>query len=193
MVGSSPASVTLVVLTPAEIDAFVTLHDRACFGGCYCAVWTELGPDWGERCRARTPNRVSTMERVQRGEHVGFLVLEEGEVVGWTGAGPRLSFPRLHERKGARRFPNDPSDWILGCFALAPEHRGRGLAHRIVEAVLEHARSAGASGVDAFPVRPWDEPRAYRGAESLYAAHGFEVVGSEPDDQSEVLVMRRRL
>ena len=44
--------------------------------------------------------------------------------------------------------------------------------------------------MEAYPTRPWDEPRSFRGSEATYRALGFEVVGSEKDGASEILLMR---
>lgn len=175
------------------LPAFFDLHDRPCFGGCYCAVWTAFGPDWTQRCADRTPNRDHLRERVRAGEHRGFLVQGESGVLGWTGAGARRCFPGLEQRAGARRHPNGPDDSILGCLAVAPSARGTGLAHAVVDAVVARAAASGAVCIDAFPVRPWDEPRSYRGSERLFSAHGFVEVGSEVVGDTEVVVMRRSL
>lgn len=83
--------------------------------------------------------------------------------------------------------------WAVGCIAIDPAHRGRGLADRVVAAVVARATAAGAAAVEAYPTRPYDEPRSYRGSERLYARHAFEVVGAEPDGDSSILLMRREL
>ena len=182
--------ITLRPLEPSGLPAFVALHDRPCFGGCYCAVWTAIGPDWSARCAARTPNRQEIVDRIERGEHVGFLVERAGVVVGWTGSGPRAGFPRLHERKGARIAPAAPTDWIVGCLAFVPEVRGQGLADAVLDELIAIAWAAGATCIDAFPVRPWDEPRSYRGSVGLYLRHGFVQIAEEPDEASAILVLR---
>ncbi len=80
--------------------------------------------------------------------------------------------------------------WSIGCLALRADCRGAGLASRVVQAVVERARNAGASAIEAYPTRPWDEPRSYRGGHRLYARLGFLEVGSERDGESEVLLVR---
>jgi len=182
-------TVHLVPVGVAELPDFFALHDRSCFGGCYCAVWTRFGDDWAQRCAARTPNRDAMEARVQAGHHIGFLARADDRTVGWTGAGPRHCFPGLASRAGARAHVPDGASWIIGCLAFHPEARGRGFADTTVAAVVQLAHDAGAACVDAFPVRPWDEPRSYRGSERLYARHGFDEVGAE----REVVVMRRML
>ncbi|MCB9675252.1 MAG: GNAT family N-acetyltransferase [Alphaproteobacteria bacterium] len=178
--------IRLVPLGVAELPDFAALH--AGFGGCYCAVWTRFGPDWAERC-AKGTNLAATEADVRAGRKPGFLVYEGDALVGWTGAGPRAELPSMATRLGSRL--GRPDAWAIGCLAFPAEARGRGLADATVEAVVAEARAAGAAFIEAFPTRPWDEPRSYRGSERLYARHGFTVVASDPDGGSEILLMRR--
>ncbi|MEZ4322291.1 MAG: GNAT family N-acetyltransferase [Myxococcota bacterium] len=174
-------------LTADRMEAFAGLLGHADFGGCFCAVWTHAGPGWGTRCRdAARPNLAATRQDVASGRKPGFLVFEGPELVGWTGAGPRSEFPRLHERLGARL--SDRTDaWIVGCFALPAAARGRGLADAILDGVIARARAEGAGCIEAFPTRPWDEPRSYRGSEALFLRHGFEEIGAEADGDSRTV------
>ena len=181
-------------LTPARLDAFRALLGGPDFGGCFCAVWTAFGPDWGARCRdPDQPNYGETARRITAGEHVGYLVEEHGELVAWTGAGPKPGFPALADRLGARLTPLDPAVWSVGCLALSAAWRGQGNAAQVVAAVIQRARAEGATAVEAYPTLPWDEPRSYRGAHSTFARLGFEEVGREADGASAILLMRLEL
>ena len=185
--------VTLIPLEPSLLPAFEDLLGGSDFGGCFCAVWTSMGPDWGARCGAPArPNLARTKADLRAGREVGFLVMRGGVHVGWTGAGPRDQFPLLGSKRGSRLSDRDDA-WGIGCLAIPAAHRGQGLADAIVEAVAQRARSRGAGCVEAFPVRPFHEPRAYRGSERLFARHGFTVVGLEEDGEHAVLLMRREL
>ena len=184
-------SLELVPLSLDNFSDFAALLGGEEFGGCFCAVWTASGADWAERCRDATrPNLTEVRGRVERGEHVGFLVMENGAVVAWTGSGPKSGFPALATRLGARLTPLRDSLWFVGCLAVRRESRGRGLGGRIVEAVVAAARTAGAAAIEACPTRPWDEPRSYRGRLSLYERIGFCEVDSERDGAAEIVLMR---
>lgn len=187
-------SLRLRALRPADLGAFEALLGGTGFGGCFCAVWCHHGPDWGARCAdPARPNLAATAADVRAGRRAGFLVELAGAVVAWTGAGPWSEFPGLDRRLGARLVPPEERAWVLGCLALAPAVRGRGLGEDIVRAVLDAARGAGAAHVDAFPTRPWDEPRSYRGALSTYGRLGFEERGAEADGEAEIVWVRRVL
>lgn len=184
----------LVALTPERLATFGEFLGRSDFGGCFCAVWTAFGADWSARCAdPARPNLETTSERVRAGHHVGFLVYEGQELVAWTGAGPKASFPLLETKLGSRLSPMSPEVWSLGCVAIAATARGRGLSERVIEAVVAAAREAGAAALEAYPTDPWDEPRSYRGAASTYARLRFEEVGRDPDGESAILLMRRDL
>lgn len=183
----------LEALGPDGLDAFAELLGRPDFGGCFCAVWTHFGPDWGTRCADPSrPNLVATRHDVDAGRKPGFLVWRDRELVGWTGAGPRSELPALATRLGSRR--SDASGaWAIGCLAIPRAYRGQGLADDIVDALIARARSGGAACIEAFPVRPWDERRSYRGSARLFTRHGFREIAAEADGDFEILLMRREL
>lgn len=185
-------AVRLEALAPGGLGDFADVLGGPEFGGCFCAVWTAHGPDWEARCAdPARPNLAVTRRRVEDGAHTGFLVRDGGALVAWTGAGPKTAFPMLATKLGSRLTPSTADVWAIGCIAVREGHRGCGVPDRIVEAVVALAAEAGASAVEAYPTRPWDEPRSYRGSERLYARHGFEVAGSEPAGDCEILLMRR--
>jgi hypothetical protein len=95
--------IRLTALKPDDLDAFRNLMGSSDFGGCFCAVWTSYGDDWESRCGdAKQPNFFATAAQVNEGRHVGYLVYEDDKLVGWTGAGPKTSFPLLKTKLGSR-------------------------------------------------------------------------------------------
>ena len=186
--------VELEALTPGHLNAFEGLLGSEDFGGCFCAVWTAFGEDWGARCGdPARPNLAVTRGRVGAGEHVGFLVRHGGDFVAWTGAGPKSCFPLVTSRLASRLTPASDDVWVIGCLAVAAAHRGKGLPEAIVGAVGRRALGAGARALEAYPTRPWDEPRSYRGSLALYARCGFVEAGAEADGEGEIVLMRRDL
>lgn len=186
--------ISLLPLTPDRLDDFAALLGSPDFGGCFCAAWTHHGPDWVSRCGDPSrPNLGLTRADVLEGRKPGFLVEEDEEVVAWTGAGPRPEFPLLASRLGTRRSEHTGHTWFVGCLAIREAHRGRGLSEAMVRAVTEEARRAGAQRVEAAPTDPWDEPRSYRGALSLYRRLGFVEVCREADGDSEIVLVEYRL
>lgn len=186
--------VCLRALDAQGLDAFAQLLGSACFGGCFCAVWTSHDDTWGQRCAdPRRPNLAITRRDVLEGRKPGFFVHVNDELAGWVGAGPRDAFPLLETKLASRLGDHTPAAWAVGCLAFLPEHRGTGLAPLVVEAVADLALEAGAQQLEAYPTRPWDEPRSYRGALSMYDRLGFVEAAAEPDGDAEIILMVRAL
>jgi GNAT superfamily N-acetyltransferase len=192
-----PASTMTIDLRPLQadqLDTFKSLLGSSDFGGCFCAVWTAYGSDWESRCTdPATPNFHATAERVRSGHHAGYFVYDEKTLVGWTGSGPKNFFPLLATKLGSRLSPSIPQTWSIGCVAVKAEFRGQGLADKIVAAVLELARTNHATKVESYPVRPFHEPRIYRGTEGLYRRMGFVEDGHEMDGDHQILLMSRNI
>lgn len=187
-----PASpgLTLQRLATHNLAEFERLLGGRDFDGCFCAVWTQRGDDWVTRCRDPSrPNLTETIRRVEAREHVGFLVYEGGEPVAWTGSGPKTCFPRLRERLASRLSPATAETWSVGCIAIPQARRGHGLSRRIILAVAEAARGAGALVLEAYPTELPDPERAYRGLRSTLEQLGFQRRGVERDDDNNILLM----
>jgi GNAT superfamily N-acetyltransferase len=181
-------------LAPRRLDEFAALLGGGEFGGCFCAVWTSFGDDWAARCAdPARPNLAATARDLAAGRRVGYFVRDGGEVVAWTGSGPKTEFPLLATKLGSRLTPSVATTWSVGCLAVREAHRGRRLGAAIVEAVVDEARRAGAACVEAYPVRPFHEPRVYRGTVGVYERAGFAEAGAEKDGEHEIVLMRRAL
>ncbi len=188
-------TIDLVPLDSQNFTAFAELLGGTEFGGCYCAVWTHFGQDWGDRCAdTDRPNCEATRDDVERGRAAGFLVRIDGEFSAWTGSGPKREFPLLRERLGARCSEWwDDQTWCIGCVAIAQPARGCGRLEQIVHAVMDRAKSLGAKRIEAYPTDPWDEPRSYRGPLSLYARLGFREQARESDGTADIVLMSAEL
>lgn len=79
----------------------------------------------------------------------------------------------------------------LGNIAVAPEYRGRGIAKRLMDAVIEDMRERGVREL-FLEVRVTNEV-----ARRLYERYGFEEIGWRPDYYTapveDAIVMRKRL
>ena len=181
---------TLQPLTSEKLDVFKALLGSKDFGGCFCAVWTSHSDDWISRCTDQTqPNFFITKRNVDEGRHVGFLVYRGTDLVGWTGSGPKTDFPFLKTKLGSRLSSFSSELWSVGCLAIAESYRGNGLADLVVQAVAEEARAKGAISLEAYPTRPFHEPRLFRGTYQLYKRLGFVETGAEKDDDYEIVLM----
>lgn len=181
-------------LKPEKLGIFKELLGSSDFGGCFCAVWTSFGEDWVDRCRDKAqPNFLITKSNVEAGHHVGFLIYHGDDLIGWTGSGPKTDFPFLKTKLGSRLSSFSADIWSVGCLAVKEAYRGKGISDFIVKAVAEEARKKGATALEAYPTRPFHEPRVFRGTYQLYKRLGFSEIGADKDESYEIVLMKLSL
>ena len=105
----------------------------------------------------------------------GVLAYEGDTVVGWAAVAPRSELP--FERSTKIPHVDDLPVWSLWCVRVRPGHRGKGVAHALVEGAAAYARSQGAPAVEGYPVdnkgEKVDLTMAYVGTRSLFERAGF--------------------
>ena len=105
----------------------------------------------------------------------GVLAYDGDEVVGWAAIAPRADLPFARSTK----IPHvdDLPVWSLWCIRVRPGHRGRGIAHALVDGAVDHAAAQGAPAVEGYPVdnqgQRVDLTMAYVGTRSLFEQAGF--------------------
>ena len=123
------------------------------------------GPARGERVR----------QLVQEDPPPGVLAYDGGEVVGWAAVHPRADTTFARNRKIPRI--DDLDVWSLWCVRVRPGHRGKGIAHALVEGAAAYALSHGAPAVEGYPVdnrgERVDLTMAYVGTRTLFEDAGF--------------------
>ncbi len=103
-----------------------------------------------------------------------------GAVVGWAAVAPRAELPYARSRK----IPHvdELPVWSVWCFRVRPGHRGRGVAHALLEGAVAFAAAQGAPAVEGYPVdnrgEKVDLTMAYVGTRRLFEAAGFTLAAS---------------
>ncbi|WNB84582.1 GNAT family N-acetyltransferase [Cellulomonas sp. ATA003] len=117
-------------------------------------------------------------ELCERDVAPGVLAYDDGEVVGWAAVAPRADLP--FER--SPRYPkvDDLPVWAAWCVRVRPGHRGRGIAHALIEGVAGYARTRRAPALEAYPVdnggEKVDLTMAYVGTRAMFERAGFRKV-----------------
>ena len=171
------------VLRFFDHDAFA---DNPSWASCYCMAHHIAGGETGEGWGSRSweDNRRDLAERIRAGATRGVVAYDEGRVVAWCNASRRCDYPDY------ARGDDDETTGVVTCFAVAPTHRGHGLATRLLDAALERFPEDGVTAVEAHPANDVSRPgAAYRGTIPLFADHGFEVV----HEGERTTVLRREL
>jgi GNAT superfamily N-acetyltransferase len=89
-------------------------------------------------------------ELCRRAVAPGVLAYQDLEVVGWAAVAPRSELPFARSTK----IPHvdQLAVWSVWCIRVRPGHRGKGIAHALLDGAVEYARSQGAPAVEGYPV-----------------------------------------
>jgi GNAT superfamily N-acetyltransferase len=192
-----PDELTVSAVTPADARALSQLFARTEVS-CHCRYWHFTGDKnaWLERC-AFSPdeNARELSESLASNELTGVVARHGDEIVAWMKLTPARRVEKLYEQRLYKNLPCFGGDrervYTIGCFLVEPSFRRQGIAHRLVAAGVEAARSAGATAVEAFPRRAelLADEELWTGPFSAFERAGFVVV----HDFAPYPVLRREL
>ena len=180
------ASVELATASAGHAEALSELFARADVA-CHCRFWHFAGTnnEWLARCfHAPGANRDEMTAALASGspEMRGVVATSGARAVGWMKLTPESAVKKLYAQRVYRSLPifGGARDGVLalGCMLVDPEHRGRGIARRMLAFGVEHARAEGARAIEAFPRRAAElrDEELLAGPFSTLVAHGFRVV-----------------
>lgn len=150
--------------------------DKGACAGCWCQYWRQRGPEW--KSRTAESNRSAFQRQVEEGPTPGLIGYSDEQPVAWCQLGPREGYARILAAPSKQAIDTRPT-WLLTCFFVARNHRGRGWMRRLVEAALEFAKAEGAECVEAWPVaggKTVAAPFAYVGHAPTLESFGFQAI-----------------
>lgn len=152
--------------------------------GCWCTWFFQGNRELAANGSAG--NREVLRARVNSGTPVGLLAMDGDDARGWVAVAPRAGYPRLARSPVTK--PLDPAEditgiWSVTCFFVHRTARRSGVARFLLDGAVEHARRAGASVVEGYPVNT-ELPRTakigsgelYHGTVGLFTGAGFDIV-----------------
>lgn len=175
----APAPPDLSTLTFRKVDGATWPDLERLFEGrggpsyCWCMAWRAMPP--GRRTAGNAHRKRCLKERVDAAIPVGILGYLGGEPVAWCSIAPRETYRPL----GGADVPGDAPGavWSLACLYVVRRLRGLGMADRMVEAAVAHARAQGAAVVEAYPVDPDSPSYGFMGFVPVFKRQGFRHVG----------------
>jgi GNAT superfamily N-acetyltransferase len=151
--------------------------------GCWCMYYRVAGRDEPPPgVKRRDANRAAMKSLVQGGAVPGLIGYRDGEPVGWVSLGPREEYRRL-ENSRVMAAVDAKHVWSIICFVVPSLHRRQGVARALLRGAIAHARRAGATLLEAYPIDPRrsDADAFWFGTKSMYDAEGFvEVARRSP-------------
>lgn len=162
---------------------------------CWCQVFRHPREEWD--ARPVDQNRADLQGLVAGARAPGLVAYDDDEPVGWVSVAPLSGMSRIltSEFFTATRDGEDLSRrWVINCFVVRREARGRGLLSQLLSAAVEHARGQGADVVEGYPLDPEraDEVNAdelFCGTVRHFEDQGFEVAA--PLGPSRMLMTKR--
>lgn len=188
---------TVLPLTPdrwPDLETVFAARGCSVARGCWCMAYRHSTPRKPLPAGARRAeiNRVALKALVDAGKSPGLIAYRGKVPVGWVSIAPREEFAVLR-RSPVMKPVDDKPVWSIVCFVVPSAHRGQGVAHALLRGAIDHARSHGATLVEAYPVdkpgRSGDETMWF-GAKSMYDRAGFREVARRKPARP---VVRRRV
>ncbi len=168
----APGQLTFRPVTAASRADFETLFSAP--GApkyCWCMVWRRTPAEAKHRDGASRKRQM--LQRIAAGVAVGLLAYRGDEPVAWVSIAPRGTYRELG---GPPARPGEVI-WSIVCFFVLRRLRGRGMARRLIAAAVDHARHAGATVVEAYPVGEAAPSYRFMGLVSVFADAGFREIG----------------
>ena len=167
------SDLTVKELTPSLRDDFLLFFDNVGFADnpdwsdCYCYAY-----HFSDRGKAE--NRRAASNQIEESRIQGFLAYGDGNPVGCCNAANRDNYPALH-----RLMRSDPEHLervgSIVCFVVAPSHRSKGVASRLLNVACDRFSKEGLEYVEAYPVKkPTSAADNFPGPLSMYLRNGFK-------------------
>jgi GNAT superfamily N-acetyltransferase len=169
-----------VVVEPATASRFddvVAVLGCDAASPCCCQYWRMSAGDYS---RSSLEARRDALRAQTRGRPPpGMVAYADGEPAGWCGFGVRQRLERLVR---SRTIPavDDLPVWSVVCLTVRTGFRRRGVAHALLEGLVEYARERGAPALEAYPVDTGGArihgTAAYVGTTAMFERAGFRRV-----------------
>ena len=170
-------------------DIAAVFGTRGASSVCYCQRY-KLAPGEGFASfpaeeRAMRLRGQTNVGQSRAPSTTGLVAYLGEEPVGWAAVEPRPAYfglLRVYRTpwEGRNEDRADEGIWSVTCVLVRAGYRKRGVAYALARAAVDHARTQGASAIEAYPMRTeageitWDE--IHVGAESIFGAAGMSPV-----------------
>ena len=180
-------------VTPETVELFLDFFDNAAFpegdiwANCYCLEGSLAGE---KSIFDPAVRREHAKQLVFDGRMSGYLIRDGGRLIGWVKAVDKCDLVDPDDAyglfSGTQVYGEVKS---LYCIDLVGEYQGRGIAKKILQKVIDDAKTEGYKYLEVYPAADRYEHRNYRGHAGMYEQFGFETIR----ETDEHLVMQKKL
>lgn len=147
------------------------------------------GTSWSET------NRGLLRDLAARRRAPGLLAYLGREPVGFISLGPRTEMRRVDRSRTSPRVDDVPV-WVIPCFFVHRDHRGKGITVALLKAAVEYARTHGAPAVEGYPRAPGTrvhDSTAFFGTVAQFRRAGFRKIAGPRRDLPKGWVPRHTM
>jgi GNAT superfamily N-acetyltransferase len=119
-------------------------EDNEEWRGCYCTAFYYPKPEEYPSITNRRKDYAKWL--IETGRMCGYLAYENGKVVGWVNSNDKTKYPRLSDI-----VKNEEKVLSIVCFLIEKEHRGKGIARKLLSSIIKDAKGRGYSIIEAYP------------------------------------------
>ena len=169
-------------LAPDLLEDFFDFFDNIAFsdnpewGGCYCHFYHFDGDmeQWGKATKEQ--NRSATKMLIKDGTMNGLLAFIDNEPAGWCNVNSKDVYEKTPIDSESEDNPKGRIASIV-CFLIAPAHRKKGLARKLLKHAIETLKKEGFTWIEAYPRKgELSDAHSYHGPVSLFDSESFIVV-----------------
>jgi GNAT superfamily N-acetyltransferase len=154
------------------------------YSNCWCTFQRVTGAEYSRGCaNGGAGNRALLKSLTDAGRQPGLMAFRDGEPMGWVSVGPRAEFGRLLRSPVTRLGDDERGDssvWSVVCFWMPRANRRQGVGGFLLDAAVAHAREAGASRLEGYPIDTGGQrvasASAFVGTRELFERAGFQRV-----------------
>lgn len=146
-------------------------------GNCWC-MYYRLNKSEFEEGKTNDENKNAMKELVWKNQPAGLLAFYEDLPIAWCAFAPREDFIKLEKSRVHKRIDNQKV-WSVPCTFIAREYRRKGVSVALLKGLIQYAKTAGISIIEAYPTIPTQEklPDAFAwiGLYKSFERAGFEI------------------
>ena len=140
-------------------------HDE--WRGCYFTAFYYPKPE-EFLCKSNRRKDYATW-LIETGRMCGYMAYENNKVVGWVNSNDKSKYPRLDSIQEERE-----KILSIACFIVEKEHRGKGIAKKLLNKIIEDAKEKGYAIIEAYPKKgAKSEYGRWNGPFEMYMKSGF--------------------